>query len=256
MTWYYHQNGENKGPVAVEELHSLRSSNQITDDTLVWEQGMPEWAPFRASAAAMTPAMAGATVPLGTGYDLRPCTECGKAFPESDMLNYEGRWICPSCKPIFFQRLREGVALPGVLHYARVLARFCAIFIDGILINLVVLLPLILMYGFIVLTPAGRANVPFGLNIFFIVIQYLVPPLYEIIMISLYGATLGKMALKLKVVTADGGPISYGRSTGRYFAKILSSLILCIGYIMAIWDPEKRALHDRICQTRVITVDA
>ncbi|HET6371045.1 MAG TPA: RDD family protein, partial [Nitrospiria bacterium] len=39
---------------------------------------------------------------------------------------------------------------------------------------------------------------------------------------------------------------------GRYFAEILSGIILCIGYIMAAFDDEKRALHDRICGTRVI----
>jgi uncharacterized RDD family membrane protein YckC len=255
MTWYYHQNGENKGPVAVEELRNLRRSNAIADDTLVWEQGMPQWAPYSTSTAAAAVAVA-ATVPLGTGFNLQPCVECGKAFPQAEMVNYEGNWICPSCKPVFFQRLREGVVQPGVLHYARVLARFCAIFIDGILIDLVVLAPLIFMYGFMVVTPSGRSAVPTGLNIFFIFIQYLVPPLYEIIMIGRFGATLGKMALKLKVVSADGSPISYGRSTGRYFAKILSGIILGIGYLMAIWDPEKRALHDRICNTRVITVDS
>jgi uncharacterized RDD family membrane protein YckC len=63
------------------------------------------------------------------------------------------------------------------------------------------------------------------------------------------------MLMKIKVVTADGIPMSYGRSTGRYFAKILSGLIIYIGYLMAFWDEEKRALHDRICKTRVVVAD-
>jgi uncharacterized RDD family membrane protein YckC len=42
---------------------------------------------------------------------------------------------------------------------------------------------------------------------------------------------------------------------GRHFAKILSGIILYIGYLMAFWDDEKRALHDRICSTRVIVND-
>ena len=50
----------------------------------------------------------------------------------------------------------------------------------------------------------------------------------------------------------NGGPIGLGRAFGRYFAKILSGLILMIGYIMAAFDSEKRALHDMICDTRVI----
>ena len=42
------------------------------------------------------------------------------------------------------------------------------------------------------------------------------------------------------------------RAIGRYFAAMLSSLILCIGYLLIAFDAEKRALHDMICDTRVI----
>jgi len=66
-------------------------------------------------------------------------------------------------------------------------------------------------------------------------------------------ATPGKMVLSLEVVRTDGGKITWGLAIGRYFAKILSSWpTLWIGYIMAGLDDEKRALHDRICNTRVI----
>jgi uncharacterized RDD family membrane protein YckC len=54
------------------------------------------------------------------------------------------------------------------------------------------------------------------------------------------------------VVRPDGGPISAGTAVGRWFCYILDSLILLIGFMMAGWDDEKRALHDRICNTRVI----
>jgi uncharacterized RDD family membrane protein YckC len=75
---------------------------------------------------------------------------------------------------------------------------------------------------------------------------------YEVYFISTRGATLGKMALGLKVIRPDNGPISVGLALGRYLSKILSALILYIGFIMAGFDDEKRALHDRICETRVI----
>ena len=54
------------------------------------------------------------------------------------------------------------------------------------------------------------------------------------------------------MIRADGRPISPGLAAGRYFGLWLSSLIFFIGYIIAGFDSEKRALHDRICQTRVI----
>jgi len=77
---------------------------------------------------------------------------------------------------------------------------------------------------------------------------------YEGVFVSRFGATPGKMALDLKVIRPDGGPLSLGRAVGRYFAKIVSGIILAIGYIMAGFDSQKRALHDMICDTRVIRV--
>jgi uncharacterized RDD family membrane protein YckC len=58
--------------------------------------------------------------------------------------------------------------------------------------------------------------------------------------------------LNLKIVRPDGERITYARAFGRYFAERLSILIVWVGYMMAGWDEEKRALHDRIADTRVI----
>ena len=75
---------------------------------------------------------------------------------------------------------------------------------------------------------------------------------YDVYFLTTKGATPGKMALGLKVTRADGGPISAGLAVGRFFAKILSSLTLCIGFLIAAFDREKRSLHDHICGTRVV----
>ena len=70
------------------------------------------------------------------------------------------------------------------------------------------------------------------------------------------GATLGMKACGIVVVNADGtGPISLLKAIGRYFASMLSSLILGIGYLMIAFDSEKRALHDYICSTRGVYKD-
>jgi len=75
---------------------------------------------------------------------------------------------------------------------------------------------------------------------------------YMAFMHSRYGATLGKMAVGIRVITLDGRNPSFWRAFGRVFAEYLSSLCLYIGYIMAGFDEEKRALHDHICGTRVV----
>jgi uncharacterized RDD family membrane protein YckC len=68
---------------------------------------------------------------------------------------------------------------------------------------------------------------------------------------SSYQATLGKMAVGIKVGDANGGQISFGNSLGRYFSKILSALLLCIGFMMVGWDEKKQGLHDKLANTFV-----
>jgi uncharacterized RDD family membrane protein YckC len=57
------------------------------------------------------------------------------------------------------------------------------------------------------------------------------------------------------VVGIDGEPVSFGRASGRFFAKILSSILL-IGYIMAAFTKKKQALHDIIAGCLVIRLAA
>jgi uncharacterized RDD family membrane protein YckC len=65
--------------------------------------------------------------------------------------------------------------------------------------------------------------------------------------------TLGKMALGLIVTDLQGRRISFGHATGRFFAKIITSLIpLGIGYMMAGFTEKKQALHDMIAATLVL----
>lgn len=66
------------------------------------------------------------------------------------------------------------------------------------------------------------------------------------------GATLGKMALGIKVTDLNGNKISFGRATGRYFGKIVSGMILYIGFIMAGFTEKKQALHDMMAGCLVV----
>lgn len=64
-------------------------------------------------------------------------------------------------------------------------------------------------------------------------------------------ATVGKLAMGVVVTDQSGNRISFGRATGRYFGKILSGIILMIGYIMAAFTERKQGLHDMIAGTLV-----
>ena len=65
-------------------------------------------------------------------------------------------------------------------------------------------------------------------------------------------ATPGKMACGIKVTDLDGRRISFGRATGRFFGKILSTLILLIGFLMQPFTARKQALHDILAGTLVV----
>ena len=79
---------------------------------------------------------------------------------------------------------------------------------------------------------------------------------YSLFDSSSWQATLGKRALRLKVVDLDGNRISFARASGRFFAKYLSALTFCIGYMMAGWTKRKRSFHDMIAKTYVIKTEA
>jgi uncharacterized RDD family membrane protein YckC len=85
-----------------------------------------------------------------------------------------------------------------------------------------------------------------------LLVGLVIPIAYTTFFVGRFAATPGKMACGLRIITPDGGRVSYGRALGRCFAEWLSGLTLTIGYIIAAFDPEKRALHDRICETRVV----
>lgn len=84
-------------------------------------------------------------------------------------------------------------------------------------------------------------------------IGILVPWIYSAVMeSSSRQATVGKAVLGIVVTDLEGKPISFGKATGRYFGKIVSALILGIGFAMAGFTPKKQALHDMMAGCLVV----
>ncbi len=65
-------------------------------------------------------------------------------------------------------------------------------------------------------------------------------------------ATLGKMALDLKVTDLEKKPISFGKASGRFFGKILSAIILGLGFLMIAFTEKKQGLHDQLAGCLVL----
>lgn len=259
MKWYYAENNERRGPIAEADFQALAVAGTIKPETLVWREGMDAWqaysevasglaAPSR--AAAPVAAVGAAAVAVATGA--RPsgvageglCSQCGRAFSPDEMITYEGQSVCAECKPLFFQRVKEGALVSGQREYAGFWIRFGAKFVDGIINNI-----LGQVVGFALVFSLGSNNTT---TILSVALGLLIGLGYQIYFLVKFGATPGKMACKLEVIRADGSPVTYGVAAGRYFAEIVSAFTLMIGYIMAGFDEEKRALHDRMCGTRVV----
>ncbi len=95
-----------------------------------------------------------------------------------------------------------------------------------------------------VLAMVSSVGVVFGLAI---------PWIYEALMLSSEKqATLGKIALGIIVTDTAGERLTFGRATGRHFAKYVSSLLFGIGFIMAAFTERKQALHDLLARTLAV----
>ena len=133
--------------------------------------------------------------------------------------------------------------------YAGFWRRFAAWILDGLLLSIVTL-PFTLQVGGDAAAEAARTSIAGTIST---VVGWLY---YALMESSAKQATVGKMALGIIVTDLEGRRIGFGRATGRYFAKILSALILGIGFLMAAFTERKQGLHDMVASTLVVKGEA
>ena len=137
-------------------------------------------------------------------------------------------------------------------YYAGFWKRFLAVTIDVLLINIILAVIFAITRGGEVMTFPPTVHMLVGLmvtNLMFWVVFWLYNTIMES---SSKQATLGKMALGIIVTDLDGNRLSFGKANARYWGKILSVLILYIGFIMAGFTEKKQGLHDILAGTLVI----
>jgi uncharacterized RDD family membrane protein YckC len=207
------------------------------------------------------------------------CSKCGSEISSATAF-------CPTCgqavtvlvataaspSPMTIRHIPPAPMVPASASYRGVAyagfwLRFVAYIIDGFVSGLAFLILLIPLF---ILTGAGAALSKIGsgedidnvaaafLSIGFLLgffgIIFLVSWLYYALSeSSSWQATLGKKMLNLKVTDMTGQPISFGRASGRFFAKIITGMIpLMIGYIIAGFTEKKQAIHDMIASCLVL----
>ncbi len=194
------------------------------------------------------------------------CSTCGQAIsgvaPALPSLSpVDPNQYAPIVPPSY-----SGVQYSGVA-YAGFWLRFVAFLIDGAISGFLFLILLIPLF---ILTGAGSALnrigqgedisedvatlVGIGFALGFLVMTVGVGWLYHALSeSSSWQGTLGKKMLNLTVTDLDGQPISFGRASGRYFAKFINILIpFAIGYILAGFTEKKQAIHDMIASCLVL----
>ena len=264
MKWYYADGTAQAGPVTEPEIESLFHAGKINPSTLVWHDGMGSWLAFGQvkpaliEAAQMKSAVTDKRSLLAP--DLAPkevvCSQCNQIFSRGELLLIRDNWVCPNCKPAFVQKLKEGTIVGRRLEYAGFGIRLLAKLLDNLIFS-----------GAIGLVAAAAASLLFSSadtireeiaakGLMFVAVVggavLLVAPI-KIWCLASNGGTPGKRICKLRVISATGENIGWGRATGRVFAEWITQLIpFAIGYILAAFDIEKRALHDRIAGTRVV----
>lgn len=242
MAWYYATDGQRRGPVSDEEFGDLVRRGVIAPDSLVWTAGMADWRRLAEVAPELPPPMPARTDALGGS---------ASAAPAETAANF-----------------RRAVADAGTTpRYAGFWLRVVARLIDGVLLWIAgqlvggVLVALLIpdALGAFSIEPGAEPSgeqlatllAVFGIVFFSSLVTGLV---YDLIFLKGWSATPGKLAMGLRIRTADGGPLTVGRIIGRHFAVSLSGLIMGIGYLMVAFDAEKRGLHDHLCATRVVRI--
>ena len=225
--WYFAHGSQQQGPVTWEALQAMARAGQIGPQTLVWMASMPQWQP-----AATVPGLIGGAPPpmyaAPAGFAPQPAGGINYYNPAFGTVAFAGFWL-----------------------------RFCAYVVDWLIVGLPFYIvqrmftapPPVYMPGRSPALPSMMLLGSCGLSLIQIVGALLY---YAMMESSSKQATLGKIALGLKVTDGAGQPISFGRATGRHFAKIISVLTFFIGFMMAGWTQRKQALHDMIADTLVI----
>ena len=199
----------------------------------------------------------GATVADGTAF----CGSCGRPI-----VGYNVGQAAPLVQSVGVATPVGGVSAVGAVVYAGFWLRFVAYLIDAALTVLVIG---VIVAVFVAIAGVGffrgvgegtnPANPAFPVALlatiwFFLIVAMVASWLYYALMESSQTqGTLGKMAISLAVTDAQGKPVTFGRASGRFFAKIITGLIpFAIGYIMAGFTEKKQALHDMIASCLVV----
>jgi uncharacterized RDD family membrane protein YckC len=197
------------------------------------------------------------------------CLRCQQPFCPDCVVMLGGYWYCGPCKDERVRDIQSGTA--SVFELASPGRRFVAALLDGLVQGaamMAILIPFFFLIGGAAAMAGSGGNASeaagaalglsiMGLYVVMLFMSIAVPLVYEALMLARRGQTLGKMALSIQVVTADGTLLSRGQAWGRSAMKVaLAQVCSCVGLLAdnlpLFFTLEKTTLHDMVARTRVV----
>jgi uncharacterized RDD family membrane protein YckC/ribosomal protein L40E len=201
------------------------------------------------------------------------CYKCGLKLPD---ITTQGMKICTGChtpnSPTAQYCYKCGLLLPeksgsgyaSQIQYAGFWMRLAAYLIDGILLSILtglISIPFLLQWfkqfsDLSYLNSIESSGIfPTSFWTFYLVYclaTFFIQTIYYTVTIGKWGRTVGKAALKIKVVKPDGSRVSYWRALGRSLAYYLNGFTFGLTFLIIAFTNKKRGLHDYIADTVVI----
>lgn len=295
--WYYSDSQRNRhGPVESADLAMLHANGQLPPETLVWREGMSNWAPWRTVMHEVLPAAAPAAAPTADPFADPFAAPVAAAAPASDPFALEPTDTAPAAasrpapttaatttatdgayhpyavaEPIAqaspyaptraaLKDADTGYVAGGHVVYAGLWKRFAANIIDSFLMWIVTYpIQLMLQKAYmpdIIANPFGTTYWTF-LGVSMLMSLAIGTAYFGFMQASGTQASLGKMAVGIKVTDIDGRRMAHGRSMLRYLCFSLLGMVtfgltILVSGIMAAVTERKQALHDMICGTLVV----
>jgi len=248
--WYYHLPGTGRvGPMAADDVREAYREGRVQRDTLAWHVGARDWLPLDRFSDSLGLDAVPAAAPQFT-----PATPAAVAGEAVDRAS-------PYAPPrAALSEAGDYHASAGNVVYAGFWKRLAALMIDALVVTIayyVIVVLAVLAFGIGMAGVFSNDAASPGSLVAILAVVYLTYPVvsglyYVSLESSSTQATLGKMAVGIKVTDDAGRRLGRGRALGRWASHVLCYLTIYIGYFMAGFTDRKRGLHDMVAGTLVV----
>ena len=238
LTYRAFRKGDATSPYLTKRNNPLVSCNDCSQAFIVTEAQCPNCGaarPVAGSADLICGRCAGSNPP-----DASYCTSCGDELVRQQLSNREEATTLVTEAAGFWRRL--------IAQVIDVLIPVCVLLF--VVINYVIFIDVV--YG------EAHADSFFGARLnevsdwVYLAVLLFAVAVYQTALIANWATTPGKRLFGLYVARTDGSRVGPGRALARFFASLLSASVLGVGFLLAALRKDKRALHDLICDSKVI----